>query len=102
MRPLFCYNAVSYTARSVAVRCPVRPPWVTVFFPDVYCWRVYRRQMKRSKSIVSVILFGDEISVDDAKTKNIRQTGNTPACSHPRGVRFSHGFLGLPGAVSRW
>ena len=34
-----------------------------------------RRQVRRSKSMISVILFGDETSTDDVKTKNIRQTG---------------------------
>ncbi|XP_037091699.1 small G protein signaling modulator 3 homolog [Pollicipes pollicipes] len=36
--------------------------------------QVNRRQMRRSKSMISVILFGDETSADDAKTKNVRQT----------------------------
>lgn len=35
----------------------------------------HRRQMKRSKSMLQTILFGNDSSEDDAKSKNIRQTG---------------------------
>lgn len=38
-----------------------------------YC--LYRRQMKRSKSMLQTILFGNDDGEDDAKCKNIRQTG---------------------------
>lgn len=38
-----------------------------------YC--LYRRQMKRSKSMLQTILFGNDDGEDDAKSKNIRQTG---------------------------
>lgn len=35
----------------------------------------YRRQMKRNKSVLQTILFGNDDGEDDAKSKNIRQTG---------------------------
>ncbi|RZF38283.1 hypothetical protein LSTR_LSTR009006 [Laodelphax striatellus] len=33
-----------------------------------------RRQMKKSKSVIQLILFGDEVTEEDIKSKNIRQT----------------------------
>lgn len=38
-------------------------------------WYFYRRQMKRNKSMLQTILFGNDDGEDDAKSKNIRQTG---------------------------
>lgn len=31
--------------------------------------------MKKSKSVIQLILFGDEVTEEDIKSKNIRQTG---------------------------
>lgn len=36
--------------------------------------RPNRRHLRRSKSMVSIVLFGDAADIDDLKTKNIRQT----------------------------
>jgi small G protein signaling modulator 3 len=33
-----------------------------------------RRQVKRNKSVIQLLLFGDETTEDDIKSKNIRQT----------------------------
>lgn len=47
---------------------------IFLFFANLL-WYFYRRQMKRSKSMLQTILFGNDDSEDDAKSKNIRQTG---------------------------
>lgn len=36
--------------------------------------KYYRRQVKRNKSVIQLLLFGDETTEDDIKCKNIRQT----------------------------
>ena len=36
---------------------------------------IFRRQVKKSKSMIQLLLFGDETNEDDIKSKNIRQTG---------------------------
>lgn len=43
--------------------------------PNLPKQHLNRRQMKRSKSVIQTILFGNDDSGDDAKCKNIRQTG---------------------------
>lgn len=43
--------------------------------PNLPKQHLNRRQMKRSKSVIQTILFGSDNSEDDAKCKNIRQTG---------------------------
>jgi hypothetical protein len=44
-------------------------------FEPYICFVSFRRQLKKSKSMIQLLLFGDEICEDDMKSKNIRQTG---------------------------
>ena len=43
--------------------------------PNLPKQHLNKRQMKRSKSVLSTILFGNDETEDDTKCKNIRQTG---------------------------
>ena len=43
--------------------------------PNLPKQHLNRRQMKRNKSVLQTFLFGSDDSEDDAKSKNIRQTG---------------------------
>ena len=43
--------------------------------PNLPKQQLNRRQMKRSKSVLQTILFGNDDAEDDSKCKNIRQTG---------------------------
>lgn len=48
--------------------------------------------MKRSKSMLQTILFGNDDSEDDAKSKNIRQTGT---CMYTDCIEISHNKIYL-------
>jgi hypothetical protein len=45
----------------------------------------FRRQIKKSKSVIQLLLFGDETNEDDTKSKNIRQTGR---CTHISNIKY--------------
>jgi hypothetical protein len=53
-----------------------------LLFIHAYFWsrrpnseiNIFRRQVKRNKSVIQLLLFGDETTEDDIKCKNIRQT----------------------------
>lgn len=44
--------------------------------PNLPKQHLNRRHMKRNKSVLQTFLFGSDDSEEDAKSKNIRQTGN--------------------------